>query len=357
MRRSSRRVVFQKRIRPERAVRRVPDAPRAAGQVELPGTVGPVPRQRDSFLRDCFCVFQIVPLERAAVRAGLQVEPVHVAVGDADDGEVAARRDGDGAHRALVVHDPVGPHSRGRHEDVLAQDAVFQAPRVRARLAHVAGHDVRPVALARLAPRHGRHRGQLQLRLGDFQALGAALDVRLRQLQRLLVLDRGEDAQRAVVPARAQEPRALLAVKLDVLRRRGVPGAEAQQTAAPVAVVEDPVLQRVVSARGHQDRGPGEEVARDTRGVVRAHHQRPQAPLLQVPHRNRAAVADGGEQRLAPPGAEGHVAHRFATAVVPEDGDGRVQPDVVHANRPVREPDRDGVQRGRVRQARHGDAS
>ena len=67
---------------------------------------------------------------------------------------------------------------------------------------------------ARLAPRHGRHRGQLQLRLGDFQALGTALDVRLRQLQRLLVLDRGEDAQRAVVPARAQEPRALLAVKL-----------------------------------------------------------------------------------------------------------------------------------------------
>ena len=126
---------------------------------------------------------------------------MHITARGADDGEVAARADGDAQHRVFPgVGDAVSPDARGRREDVFAQHAVGEPPRVRAGFALVTRHDVGPIAFARLAPRHAGDRGEFQLLFREFQALGAALDVRLRQLAALLILDRREDAKRAVVP-------------------------------------------------------------------------------------------------------------------------------------------------------------
>ena len=200
-----------------------------------------------------------------------------VAVGDTDGGEVAHARGRRPAH-GCCPRSRRAPLAREAHEDVLAQDAVFQAPR------RPRGSPAwRVTTFAQSAPARasyamGQHQGQLQLHVPAI----------FRRLARrsMCDCDSSSSAARVWIAEDAQRgrlrPRSGAACPARRKTGHVAAGAsgEAQQAAAHVAVVEDRMLQRVVSAQGHQDRGPGEEVARDTRGVVRAHHQRPRAPLL-----------------------------------------------------------------------------
>ena len=140
------------------------------------------------------------PLEHPAVLPGLQVEPVNLAAFVADDCKVAARGDGDGGNRVTdSVGDTLSIHLRRGLEDVLAEDAVGEPPRVRACLPRVARHHVGPIALAHVTPRDAANGRKFQLLLCDFKLLRPALDVRLAQLLGLLVLDGAEHPQGAVV--------------------------------------------------------------------------------------------------------------------------------------------------------------
>ena len=84
-----------------------------------------------------------------------------------------------------------------------------------------------------------------------------------------------------------------------------MPGSELEQPARSVGVVEDPLLDRVVRAARHQHRLAEEEVRLGHAPVVRARHDRPKPPFLQVPHGNRAAVAADCDQGVLVPGCEG----------------------------------------------------
>jgi hypothetical protein len=193
--------------------------------------------------------------------------------------------------RAFFIRRAPAPDPRRRRQDVLAEDAVLQPPRVRPRLVPlVTRHDVRPVPLPRLAPRHLRDGRELELLLGNLELLRAALDVLLAQLAALLVLDRAEHPQRPILPARAEQTVAVLAVEGHLRRRGAVPGAEPKETPAPVGVVEDPLLHRVVRARAHERLTPREKIQAQAGAVVRADEHRPQAALLQAPHRDGPAV-------------------------------------------------------------------
>ena len=346
------------RVHPVRLVRHVPDGIFTSSKVELPTpalVLGDTIRSRLFVLSPRRLPRRTRALEHPAVLPGLKVKPVNLAALVAYDGKVTARGH---RHRRYREPDPVrdaelpfDAHLRRGLKDVLAEDAVGETPRVRARFPGVTRHHVGPIPFPHLAPRHAPNRRELQLLLGDSELLRASLDVRLAQLLRLLVLYRAEHSQRPVV-ARGQDAKAL-AVKLDVRRGRAVPGSESKEPPRAVGVVEDPLLERVVGAARHQHRLAEEEVRLGHGAVVRSGHDGPKAPLLQVPDADGAGVAAHRYERVLVAGGERHRPDGPSAAVVGEVHHGPVDTHVLDHHASVTETDRDGVERGRLLQARH----
>ena len=122
----------------------------------------------------------------------------------------------------------------------------------------VARDDVVPVPLAQRGRGKVNDSTEFELRLRLVQRLGPVLDLALRQLAALLVLNRGENAERAILPGRQD---GVLRVVPHARGGGAVAVAFPQQPRAAIVLVEDPHFDRVVAAGGKQDRLSLEEAA------------------------------------------------------------------------------------------------